>query len=150
MALKKNRVRVVFDTNLFIARFIKHKRNSVNRRIIDLWQEQRRLQLIVSQPLIDEYLYVLENYIGIRKSRLELLKTRLETASYITRVNLGKRFYLSRDSKDNMFIDTAHIGKAKFVVSRDKDLLNIPKENLKGFRFEVVTPFEFLKQIGKV
>ncbi|MDQ3633479.1 MAG: putative toxin-antitoxin system toxin component, PIN family [Acidobacteriota bacterium] len=150
MALKKNRVRVVFDTNLFIARFIKHKRNSVNRRVIDLWQEQRRLQLIVSQPLIDEYLYVLENYIGIRKSRLELLKTRLETASYITRVNLGKRFYLSRDSKDNMFIDTAHIGKAKFVVSRDKDLLNIPKENLKGFRFEVVTPFEFLKQIGKV
>jgi putative PIN family toxin of toxin-antitoxin system len=150
LALKKNRVRVVFDTNLFIARFIKHKRNSVNRRVIDLWQEQRRLQLIVSQPLIDEYLYVLENYIGIRKSRLELLKTRLETASYITRVNLGKRFYLSRDSKDNMFIDTAHIGKAKFVVSRDKDLLNIPKENLKGFRFEVVTPFEFLKQIGKV
>lgn len=74
MALKKNRVRVVFDTNLFIARFIKHKRNSVNRRVIDLWQEQRRLQLIVSQPLIDEYLYVLENYIGIRKSRLELLK----------------------------------------------------------------------------
>ncbi|MGI8545483.1 MAG: putative toxin-antitoxin system toxin component, PIN family [Aridibacter sp.] len=68
----------------------------------------------------------------------------------MTRVNLGKRFYPSRDSKDNMFIDTAHIGKAKFVVSKDKDLLNIPKENLKGFRFEVVTPFEFLKQIGKV
>ncbi|MGI8545484.1 MAG: PIN domain-containing protein [Aridibacter sp.] len=68
MAQKKDRIRVVFDTNLFIARFSKHKRNGVNRRVIDLWQEQRRLQLIVSQPLIDEYLYVLENYIGITQN----------------------------------------------------------------------------------
>lgn len=150
MAQKKNRIRVVFDTNLFITRFIKHKRNSVNRRVIDLWQEQRKLQLIISQQLQDEYLYVLENYIKLSASRLELLKIRLETASYVTRVNLGKRFYASRDLKDNMFIDAAHIGKAKFLISRDNDLLEIPKKELQGSRFEILTPFEFLRQIGEI
>lgn len=102
--------------------------------------------MILSQPLQDEYLYVLKNYINISDSRLETLKNRLETASYITRVNLGKRFYLSRDPKDNMLLDTTHIGNAKFLISLDKDLLEIPKSDLKGSRFEIVTPFEFLKK----
>ena len=150
MAAKNDRIPAVFDTSLFITRFIKHKRHGVNRRVIDLWQERRRLQLIVSQPLQDEYIYVLENYVGISAARLQLLKTRLETATYITRVNLGKRFYLSRDAKDNMLIDTAHVGKAKFLITRDGDLLEIPKSDLRQFSFEIVTPFEFLHKIGEV
>jgi putative PIN family toxin of toxin-antitoxin system len=115
-----------------------------------LWQEQRKIQLIISQPLQDEYLYVLENYVKISETRLKLLKIRLENASYITRVNFGKRFYLSRDVKDNMLIDSAHVGKAKFLVTRDRDLLEIPKKELKGFRFEIATPFEFLRKIGEI
>ncbi len=150
MALKKDRIRAVFDTNLFITRFIKHNRQGINRCVIDLWQEQRKIQLIISEVLQDEYLYVLENYVNISASRLNSLKIRLETASYITRVNPGKRFYLSRDPKDNMLIDTAHIGNANFLITHDKDLLEIPKTELKGFRFEIVTPFEFLQKIGEV
>jgi len=150
LALKKDRIRAVFDTNLFITRFIKHNRYGINRRVIDLWQEQRKIQLIISPHLRDEYLYVLENYVKVSKYRLETLKIRLETASYISLVNSGKRFYLSRDPKDNMLIDTAHIGKAKFLITCDKDLLEIPKYELKGFRFEIFTPFEFLRQIGEI
>ena len=150
MALKKDRIPSVFDTNLFITRFIKHNRYGINRLVIDLWQEHRKIQLILSQLLQDEYLYVLKNYLNISDSRLETLTNRLETASYITRVNLGKRFYLSRDPKDNMLLDTAHIGNAKFLITLDKDLLEIPKSKLKGFRFEIVMPFEFLKKIGEI
>lgn len=150
MALKKDRIPAVFDTNLFITRFIKHNRSGVNRRVIDLWQERRKIQLIISQILSDEYFYVLENYIKISEFRLQRLKRRLETASYVTHINLGKRFFLSRDPKDNMLIDTARAGKAKFLITRDRDLLDIPKEDLKGFRFEIVTPFEFLEKIGEI
>lgn len=109
-----------------------------------------RLQLIVSQPIVREYLYVLENYVVVQPKRLKTITARLATASYVTHVNLGKRFYLSRDPKDNMLIDTAHIGNAKFLVTRDLDLLEIPKQQLKGFRFEIVTPFEFLQKIGEI
>lgn len=150
MPPRKERIPVVFDTNLFITRFLHHKRYGVNRRIIDLWQARRRLQLIISPPIVQEYLYVLENYVVVPPKRLETIKNRLAAASYISRVNLGKRFYLSRDSKDNMLIDTAHIGKAKFLITRDRDLLEIPKEKLKGYRFEIVEPFEFLQKIGEI
>lgn len=150
MALKKDRIPAVFDTNLFITRFIKHNRNGVNRRVINLWQQERKIQMILSQTLEEEYLYVLENYVKISTARLQTLKMRLETASYVTRVNLGKRFLLSRDPKDNMLIDTAKVGKAKFLITRDRDLLDIPKKDLKSFRFEIVTPFEFLRKIGEI
>jgi putative PIN family toxin of toxin-antitoxin system len=150
LALKKYRIPAVFDTNLFITRFIKHDRAGVNRRVIDLWQEQRQIQLIISEVLQDEYLYVLEKYVGISARRLQALKKRLETASYITRVNLGKRFYLSRDPKDNMLLDTSHVGSAKFLITRDRDLLGIPKNDLRGFRFEIVSPFEFLQKISEI
>lgn len=150
MPPRKNRIPVVIDTNLFITRFLHHKRNGLNRRVIDLWQAHRRLQLIVSQPIVREYLYVLEHYVVVPPKRLKMVETRLATALYVTSVNLGKRFYLSRDTKDNMLIDTAHIGKAKFLVTLDKDLLEIPKNELKGFRFEIVTPFEFLQKIGEI
>lgn len=144
MVRKKDRIPVVFDTNLFITRFIRHNPRGINRRVLNLWQEQRRLQLILSPPLEDEYLYVLENYIGISAELLARLRTRLNIATYVSRVNLGTRIYLSRDPKDNMLLDTAHVGNAKFLITRDNDLLDIPQSELQGFRFQIVTPLQFL------
>jgi putative PIN family toxin of toxin-antitoxin system len=135
---KKDRVPVVFDTNLFITRFIKHNRHGINRRVMDLWQAQRKLQLIISPPIKLEYLRVLETYIGIAPKLLKLLEARLDSASYVTQVNLGTRFRLSRDATDNKFLDTARVGKARYLVSRDQDWLDIPKAKLRGFRFKIV------------
>ena len=150
MPTRKERLPVVIDTSLYITRFLHHKRGGINRRVIDLWQAQRRLQLIVSPPIVREYLFVLEHYVVVPPKRLKTIENRLAKASYISHVNPGKRFYLSRDLKDNMLIDTAHAGKAKFLITRDRDLLDIPKGELKGFRFEIVTPFEFLQKIGEI
>jgi putative PIN family toxin of toxin-antitoxin system len=108
---KKDRVPAVFDTNLFITRFIKHNRHGINRRVMDLWQAQRKLQLIISPPVKLEYLRVLEVYIGIAPKLLKLLEARLDSASYVTQVNLGTRFRLSRDATDNKFLDTARVAK---------------------------------------
>ena len=150
MAKRKERLPVVFDTSLIITRFIRHERHGVNRRVIDLWQTSRQLQLIVSPPIVAEYLYALEHYAKISVVRVRFFGQRLELNSNVTRINLGTRFLLSRDPKDNIFLETAHTGKAKFLITRDRDLLEIPKEELKGFRFEIVTPFEFLRKIGEI
>jgi putative PIN family toxin of toxin-antitoxin system len=147
---KKDRIPVVFDTNLFITRFIKHNRHGINRRVMDLWQAQRRLQLLISPPVKQEYLKVLEVYIGIAPDLLKRLETRLDSASYVTQVNLGTRLRLSRDVKDNVFLDTARVGKARFLVSRDHDLLDIPKAKLRGLRFTIVTPFELIQELGEL
>jgi predicted nucleic acid-binding protein len=112
---KRARIPVVFDTNLFITRFIKHDRHGINRRVMDLWQSQRKLQLIISPPVKREYLRVLEAY-----------------------------------AADNKFLATARVGKAKYLVSRDHDLLDIPKAELRGLRFEIVTPLELLQKLGEL
>ena len=69
----------------------------INRRVIDLRQAHRRLQVIVSPPIVREYLFVLEHYVVVPPKRLKTIENRLANASYITHVNLGKRFFLSRD-----------------------------------------------------
>ena len=58
MPRKRARIPVVFDTNLFVTRFIKHDRHGINRRVMDLWQAERKLQLIISPPVKREYLRV--------------------------------------------------------------------------------------------
>jgi putative PIN family toxin of toxin-antitoxin system len=146
---RKERIPVVFDTSLSITRFLRHKKNSINQRVINLWLVRRRLQLIISNPTLDEYLGVLEMY-GAKPENLIRLEYRLLTSKTVTKVNLGKRFQLCRDPNDNMFLDTAYAGKAKFLISRDNDLLEIPKPALRGLRFQIVSPFEFLQQLGEI
>ena len=51
-------------------------------------------------------------------------------------------FRLCRDPKDNMFLDCAVAGGAKYLVSGDKDLLM-----LKGVAgVKILSPAEFLKK----
>ncbi|MDT5123624.1 MAG: hypothetical protein QOC96_3106 [Acidobacteriota bacterium] len=53
---RKDRIPVVFDTNLFITRVLRHRKNSSNQRVFNLWLMRRRLQLVISRPILDEYL----------------------------------------------------------------------------------------------
>jgi putative PIN family toxin of toxin-antitoxin system len=136
---RKDRIPVVFDTNLFVARMLRRNKTSINQRVFDLWIVRRRLQLIISHPILDEYLGVLE-MLGASPQKLTSLKNYLLTAKTVTIIDPGKRFYLSRDPDDNKFLDAAHAGKAAFLVTRDNDLLDIPKADLQGLRFQNCQP----------
>ena len=146
---RKDRVPVVFDTNLFITRLLRHKKGSINQRAFDLWLVRRRLQLLISRPILDEYLGALE-MLGTTPRNLARLENYLAAADTVTQVNLGKRLYLSRDPDDNKFLDTAYVGKAKYLVTRDNDLLEIPKARLRGLRFQIVSPFELLQKLDEL
>ena len=148
MVRKKFRIPVVFDTNLFIVRYIKHDRTSARRRVFDLWYDERLLQLIITDPIEREYLYVLENYFDAPPKLLELLRRRLIEATNVTRVNLGSRFSLVRDPKDDMLLDAAHAGNVNYLITGDKDLLDLKDEEKRRFAFEIVTPYQFLQQTG--
>lgn len=51
-------------------------------------------------------------------------------------------FRLCRDPKDDMFLDCAVAGGAKYLISGDKDLLTLG--SVAGVK--IVTPAEFLKK----
>ncbi|MEK6652891.1 MAG: putative toxin-antitoxin system toxin component, PIN family [Nitrospirota bacterium] len=92
--------------------------------------------------LLDE----LEGKLGsARIRRLRSIIMRL--ASYAKEVNPSKKIELSRDNKDNAYLNLCLAVRADFLLTGDKDLLEIPIKELKSFglnRLNIVSPKTFL------
>jgi putative PIN family toxin of toxin-antitoxin system len=114
--------------------------------VFKLWRDQRKLQLILSDQLNREYLDVLAR-LNVAPSKIARLAERLKRRESVTHVNLGARPSASRDPKDNFVLATAVAGKAKFIVTNDRDLLDIPESQRKQFKFEIARPRDLLKRI---
>jgi len=140
---KKKRLPVILDTNVVIANYLSTNPRSPNVITVRLWRE-RKLQLIVSDEIADEYIDVLIR-LGSSENSVANFTTTLYESGAVTHVNLGKRFTDSRDPKDNPFLSTAAAGRAKFLVTNDSDLLDIPESAKRKFKFRILTPKAFLK-----
>ena len=145
---RKTRIAVVFDTNIIVGQLLAKTRRSANARVYDLWLVKRQLQLIVSEPIVTEYLELLER-IGVETENIARFHERLLNSPIVTQTNLGKRFKDSRDSDDNVMLDTAQAGRAKFLITNDRDLLEISGEAKRKFSFKIVKPMEFLSLLRK-
>ncbi len=144
MARRKDRLRVVLDTNVVVAALLSTKRQSVNWQVLRLWF-RRQLQLVVSEDVVAEYVLLLRR-LRIPPKRVGAFHQRLRRQDIVTHVNLGPRFTASRDPDDNILLATAAAGRARFLITNDRDLLDIPTAQRRKFRFEIMTPQEFLTQ----
>ena len=92
--------------------------------------------------LLDE----LEGKLGsARIKRLRSIIIRL--ASYAKEVVPFRKIELSRDNKDNAYLNLCLAVRADFLLTGDKDLLEIPVKKLKSFglnRLKIVSPDAFL------
>ena len=147
MAPRKQRIPVVLDTNVFVNFFLGRKRESASGKIIRLWRDERKLQLVVSEGVVDEYVEVLHR-LRVNERLVQRFVERLEGRETVTWVNLGPRVDASEDPDDNLFLSIARSGRAAFVVSSDHHLLDIPQDQRQTFRFAIVTPGEFLAQLA--
>ncbi len=143
MAVRRRRVPVVLDTNVLVAAFLSRDPQSPNIRVYRMWGA-RHLQLILSNDIQAEYLAVLAR-LGAGPARLREFSRRLSTRATVTRVRPSRRVTLSRDPFDNMLLVAAQAGKARFLVTNDQDLLQIPPPAMRRFRFRIVTPADFLR-----
>jgi putative PIN family toxin of toxin-antitoxin system len=143
---RKKRIRVVFDTNVMLRWELRRTSTSANARVYLLWRDERRVQLVVSDELEQEYVEIFER-LGVGPERLARLVGRLETSGTVTRVSLGKRFADCRDPDDNLLLATAAAGEARFLVTNDQDLLEIDAERQKAYPFTIVTPAELLARL---
>jgi len=144
---RKERLPVTLDTNVVVSYYLSQHRQSASAQIFRLWRDQRQLQLVVSDVVINEYLEVLRR-VGVSEERIARLMERFERRQTVTHVNLGARYTESRDPDHNLILATAAAGKVKFLVTNDHDLLDIPDIQLRRFKFEIVTPQEFLRQMA--
>jgi uncharacterized protein len=88
--------------------------------------KEARLRSFFSRGILEEYLRVL-SYPKFQLSETEIKSlTEEELLPYVEVVNPRKRLrVVGRDPSDNKFLECAITGKARVIISGDKDLLSI-------------------------
>lgn len=145
MVKRKERVLALLDTNVLVRALANPNAKSASTRVWQLWL-QRRLQLAVSPEVVAEYKEVLAR-LGIAEKRVERFVQRLAERETVTHVNLGRRLHIGRDPSDEFILSTADAARVEYLVTLDKDLLELPWEERRRLRFQILTPSEFLKSI---
>ena len=143
MVRRQDRIAVVLDTNVIVRALANSSGLSASARVYRLWL-QRQIQLVVSAPLIREYLDVLAE-LGIAPERLAKFEQRLLTRSTVTSVRLSQHILVERDPTDEPILSTAASGPAQYLLTLDKDLLELPGPLKRTLRFQILTPTQFLK-----
>lgn len=146
MPPRKRRIPVVFDTNVVVGFYLSRNSRSANQQVFRLWRDQRALQLIVCDEMIQEYFEVLSR-LGVPEPLVKRLAERFARRKTITHVSLGSRAKFSRDPDDNMVLATARSGKARFLVTNDYDLLDISPSDQARLRLTILTPADLLVHI---
>ncbi len=118
------RPRLVIDTNVFVSGLISGA--GPPARILRAVRDRRAIHL-VSDPIVEEYLRVLD-YPRIRKFRKITDAFVADIAAYLVyqteRIELQSRITMSSDPDDDVFLNTAVDGRATLLITGDKtDLL---------------------------
>jgi len=153
------KLRVVFDCMIFLQAVMSEK--SVAFKLFELMKENA-FTLFISIEMLAEVKNVLSRPY-IRTKNLQITDETVQT--FLNRVlskanltnKIPKHFQYSRDPKDEKYINLAVEAEAHYIVSRDKDLLDLMTDidaESKAFRqkfrwLKVVAPVEFLRIIAE-
>lgn len=132
---------VVWDTNVFISTLILHGRSAAILAQA-LWGE--KFKLLVSEPILAEYFDVAirPRFRSTREDVRELLE-RLSPWMRIVHPLRSVREHRLRDPDDLKFLTCAVAGHARYLVTGDKDLLDLERHG----QVTIVPPRSFLKAI---
>lgn len=115
--------KVVLDTNTWISFLISKKSNGLFELIRD-----KQIVLLFSEELIQEFIKVsqrdtFKNYFSANQVSI-LLKS---IEQYSVLITVTSDLNICRDINDNFLINLSMDGKADFLISGDKDLLELEK-----------------------
>jgi putative PIN family toxin of toxin-antitoxin system len=148
MVRRKLRTSVVLDTNVFVRAFKARSNRNANQQVVRLWLVRKWLQLVVCHELIAEYLGIFADVLGMDDDIIHNWKLRFESDERTTLINPGARPAMSRDPDDDLLLATAIGGRAEFLITNDRDLLEVPDLKRRTLSFEILTPQQFLTAIG--
>ncbi len=134
-------IRVILDTNTLVSAVI-NVPLSVSQEIYQNFIK-KRFELIISPPLILEVEDVLNrNHVKKlhKRSSIELQKFISQLTKLSMIVTGETKVEIVRDPEDDKIIVAAVEGNADYIVSRDKDLLDL--KEYQGI--QIITPEEFM------
>jgi putative PIN family toxin of toxin-antitoxin system len=128
--------KIVIDTNVFISAILFRGSTS---RLVSLWQRDV-VSLLMSSAVLKEYAKALAY------PKFKLTKTEIrgiveqELLPYVYPVKVKRSLHIiTEDPSDNKFLELAATGKADYILSGDKHLLDL--KNFHGIK--IITPSEF-------
>ncbi|MQY68821.1 MAG: putative toxin-antitoxin system toxin component, PIN family [Hadesarchaea archaeon] len=128
-------MKVVLDTNVFIAAYFNRK--SASARIIDLCLENKH-ELIFSSRLRKEVRLILKN-VRAERGFQKRIQSLFMNASRIKPTQ--KIFMVKEDPEDNKFLECALEGKADYLITSDRHLLELGE----FAQTKICKPTQFLK-----
>ena len=115
-------MRVVLDTNILISGIFW---KGTPATILERWVNGE-FEVLVSEPILTEYSRVLQEFERKKKGSDGLSRSWiLFVAQNATLIEAKKRVKVCRDPNDDMFLECALAGRAKLIVSGDRDLLDV-------------------------
>lgn len=114
-------MRVVIDTNVWVSAFLSP--GGFPARIISAWLDER-FEVVISPPILEELDVLsrprLRTRYGIEEKQVQrFLSIIVEGA---IPVSVTGHLALCRDPRDDMLLETAEVGEAAYIVSRDEDI----------------------------
>jgi putative PIN family toxin of toxin-antitoxin system len=134
------KIKIILDTNIWISYLISKNNNQWDTLIFS-----DKIQIIYSEKLLNEFIEVTQRdkfrkFISL--DDLEVILNYLGDFAIFVE-NIEKKYTLCRDLKDNFLLDLAVTAEADFLVTGDKDLLEIKTlENVK-----ILSPTDFINLI---
>jgi len=139
-------MKVVLDTNVWLSGIFWEREAN---EIITL-AEDKKFQILISEDILSEIANVLGRESKFKKfmqdlkrSLEDLMRTILSIAHLIE--TKSKLELIKQDPKDNMILELALDGKADYIVSYDKHILNM----LEFRGIKILTPQDFLELLRK-
>lgn len=142
---KKVRINAVIDTNVFVSGLIS-KGGPPLQLIALLKKDSFNLKISLSmRKELEEVLRRIKFSSLLSEDKISKFLLMIDTISLIVSKTTNSRIEI-RGSKDEHVLDAAIGGNADYLVTGDKDLLDL-KDNPKLGRLRIVTIQEFLKTI---
>jgi len=134
-------MRVVLDTNTLISALLF---SGTASRLVPLWQSGR-ITVLLSKAILEEYLRVLV-YPKFRLTDQEIRGLIEEDLlPFVDTVQVRKSLkVVTRDPEDDKFLECAVAGRAAYLVTGDRDLLELGSHRT----IKILTVGEFLNQVG--
>ena len=135
-------LRIVLDANVVVSALIRPA--SAAGRIVRAAAEETAVRLIVSEPLLAELLAVLhyprlQRYLRMSDPDKEEFVILLEQVADVANLSNHPAPAICRDPKDEPYLQTALAGRADYLVSGDRDLLDLKEV----FSIPILAPADF-------
>jgi len=130
---------VVLDSSVIVSAFLSGA--GASAEILLLWRRDRAFQVIASDPILAEVIRVLLEH-GIADSLVEDFVAAVHLQALVTD-NLYVVRYVAQDPSDDVFLAAALEGRADYIVTLDRHLLDIKQYH----GIQIVRPALFLRHL---